>query len=53
MAVDRRRRPTTRTRRVGFIRNGGSIQRAEDLTIAEYAALPAKDPATLYITFES
>ena len=38
---------------LGFIRNGGSIQRAEDLTIAEYAAIPEKDPATLYITFES
>nr|WP_312638517.1 hypothetical protein [Rhodococcus qingshengii] len=38
---------------LGFLRSGGKLRRVEPITIAEYAALPSKDPATLYITFES
>ncbi|MDI9914360.1 hypothetical protein [Rhodococcus sp. IEGM 1379] len=37
----------------GFVRNAGGIARIQRTTIAEYAAMPSKDPETLYITFES
>lgn len=37
----------------GFVRNAGGIARVQRTTIANYAAIPSKDPETLYITFES
>ncbi|QIP39780.1 hypothetical protein G9444_2536 [Rhodococcus erythropolis] len=37
----------------GFIRNGGGFARGERTTIAEYAAMTAPDPETLYVVFES
>ncbi|MDV6274109.1 hypothetical protein R3Q06_11415 [Rhodococcus erythropolis] len=37
----------------GFVRNAGGIARIQRITIDDYAALPSKDPETLYITFES
>lgn len=37
----------------GFVRNAGGIARIQRTTVANYAAIPSKDPETLYITFES
>lgn len=37
----------------GFVRNAGGIARVQRTTVANYAAIPSKDPETLYITFES
>ena len=37
----------------GFVRNAGGIARIQRTTVANYAAIPGKDPETLYITFES
>ena len=37
----------------GFVRNAGGIARIQRTTVANYEAIPSKDPETLYITFES